>query len=181
MRAFPASLLAGEKTRDMMTTDENLNELDPNAHNGLARVAEGLSAFLLVVLGLMLLASTIMRHMGMGDPRLFELTRVAFVYLVGFSAIAAYLRVQNIVVPGVWRMNSVSHQAACTIICGLLAFLTGQYIYSTGWEVDTMSLLQLPENTPYVPVFLFALAVTLLSAVRTVSAFRRGNPSSVEA
>ncbi|MGI6853725.1 TRAP transporter small permease subunit [Mesorhizobium sp. 1B3] len=163
----------------MTPTDESLNELDPNAHNGIAKVAEALSAVLLVTLGLMLLGSTMMRHVGMGDPRLFELTRVAFVYLVGFSAIAAYLRVQNIVVPGIWRMNSATHQAACTFICGVLTWLTGQYIYSTGWETDTMSLLQLPENTPYVPVFLFALAITLLSAARMVRAFRSDGPSRV--
>src|SRR5690606_5654853 len=149
------------------------DELDPNAHSGIAKFAEALSAILLVTLALMLLASTIMRHIGMGDPRLFELTRVALTYLVGLSAIAAYLRLQIIVVPGIWRMNSVTHQGACTLICGVLAWLSGQYLYSTGWELDTMSLLALPEATPYVPVFLFAVAVTTLSAVRTASAISK--------
>jgi TRAP-type C4-dicarboxylate transport system permease small subunit len=149
------------------------DELDANAHSGVTRAAETVSALLLALLGLMLLASTLMRHMGMGDPRLFELTRVVFVYLVGLGAIVAYLRVQNIVVPGLWKATSTSHQAAATIVGGVLTWLTGRYIYTTGWEVDTMSLLQLPEATPYVPVFVFAVAVTVLSAIRTMQSLRR--------
>jgi len=154
----------------MQTTQ---NELDSNAHPVMSRIVEAASAMLLCVLGLMLLSSTLMRHLGMGDPRLFELTRVVFVYLIGLGAIAAYLRVQNIVVPGVWRTTGFSHQAAATLVGAVLTWLTGRYIYSTGWEVDTMSLLELPEVTPYVPVFLFALAITILSGIRTLRSLGR--------
>lgn len=136
-------------------------------------IVQFLAVLLLVTLCLMLLASSVMRHLGLGDPRLFEITRVVFVYLVGVAAVAAFMRVQNIAVPGLWPMESPTYQFAMAVVAGLLAWLSGRFVYFAGWDADTMSLLRLPEATPYVPVFMFSVLVTLISLVRAVQALRR--------
>ena len=130
------------------------------------KALEGLSATLLAFLCLLILASTVLRHVGIGEPRLFEITRVVFVYLIGISAITAFVRAHNIFVPGLWNAASISHQLAMLLLAAVLAYLSIKYVYSSGWEVDSTSLLKLPEATPYVPILLFAIAITVMSAMR---------------
>ena len=150
-----------------MHTDEQAVAPRPGA---ISRIVEFCAVALLVALCAMLLASSLMRHLGMGDPRLFEVTRIAFVYLIGISAVAAFLMAQNIVVPGWWRMDSAGYQAAQAVVAGALAWLSWRYVALTGFEPDTMSLLRLPEAVPYVPVLIFAASVAVISVVRAVRA-----------
>ena len=108
------------------------------APRGVAGIAcfglETIAAALLVVIGVLLFGSTVLRYFGSGDPRAFEFLRVAFVYLVGIAGVAAYARHENIVVPGVWRQETVSYQVACALVSGAVTWLTARYIGFTGWE-----------------------------------------------
>ncbi|MCL4186523.1 MAG: hypothetical protein KJZ85_02860 [Rhodobacteraceae bacterium] len=141
--------------------------------NLVIRSVEALAGVLLVVLGTMLLASTVLRYAGHGEPRLAELTRVVFVYLIGLAAIAAYARHENIVVPGIWKPGSALYQLACTLLSGAVLWLAVRYVAFIGWDRDPMSLMKLPEATSSLPIVLFAAGLLAISLLRLVAALRR--------
>lgn len=148
--------------------------VEPKGIAGALTVAvETIAGALLAMLGALLLTSTVLRYAGSGDPRLFELTRVVFVFLIGISAIAAYARFENIVVPGVWKPEGVVYQLACTVLSGAVAWLAFRYVAFIGWDRDPMSLLRLPEAMGYVPVVVFAVGLFVISLARLIAALRR--------
>ena len=145
---------------------------DPPASTPLL-VVEVVCALLLACLLLLLLGSAVLRHQGYTAPAVYEFVRVLFVYLVGLSAIIAYARRTNLCVPGWWREDSVSYQAALSILaCGLTG-LTVQMLLKQGFRPDASSLLGVPEGISHIPIGLFAFGLSLISLKRLLAAWRR--------
>lgn len=127
---------------------------------------ESTTAALLVALFILLLASALLRNRGFTAPAVYEVIRLAFVYLVGLSALVAFARRANLRVPGWWKEDAASYQAALLGLSAGLAFLALQMLLRQGFRPDAASLLGYPEGTLHIPIALFACGLTAVSAVR---------------
>lgn len=143
--------------------------------NAMRLALEVICALLLVALFLLLLGSALLRNRGYTAPAVYEVIRVTFVYMVGLAALVAFARRVNLCVPGWWRKESVSYQAAMLVLSATLTFLTFQMLFGQGFGPDAASLLGLPEGTMHIPIGLFATGLTVLSAARLRAAVGRGH------
>lgn len=145
----------------------------PVAPNTARWVVELLCATLLAGLFLLLLGSAALRNKGYTAPAVYEFIRLMFVYLVGLSAIVAFARRTNLCVPGWWREDSVSYQAAMSVLSLGLLGLTVQMLAKLGFGSDASSLLGLPEGVSHIPIGLFALGLSVISLGRLAAAWRK--------
>ncbi len=133
---------------------------------------EVLCALLLAFLLLLLLGGAVLRHQGYTAPAVYEFVRVLFVYLVALSAVIAYAHRTNLCVPGWWREDTVSYQAAMSVLSLGLTGLTVQMLLKQGFRPDASSLLGVPEGISHIPIGLFAIGLSLISLKRLLAAWR---------
>lgn len=144
----------------------------PLPHSWARLAVEVLAAVLLCLLLVLLLLAMGLRLAGVAEPRLFELTRVLFVFLTAIAAVVAYARGHNLRVPGAWKEGTPSYEAAHLAVALVLTLLTARYVQVQGFATDATSLLGLPEVVPYLPVLLFGAGVTVTAFLRLRRALR---------
>ena len=145
----------------------------PLSANPVRFALELVCAALLALLFLLLLGTSALRNQGYTAPGVYEFIRVTFVYLIGLSAIVAYLRGANLRVPGWWPEDSVTYQAILLLLSLCLTFLSVQMLLRQGFGNDASSLLGLPEGISHIPIGLFGLGLSLVCARRLRVAIRR--------